>query len=202
MAGAAETNVVRFAISFLAVCLAATLGRGNPANQNPNSTIRIESSESALPGFQESIAENIRNAMRGAVQVVETRHDGAAGSADGGAVVLGTNEVAITIDFESVVATNAIPTAEIAADMKRATVHAALLQPVEASRDEIRRELWLRRIEKQTLFVASRMMGKASCVFPLCVMNPEDNIDAIDMKARDYCPPCMLEMGALLGWRD
>ncbi len=79
-------------------------------------------------------------------------------------------------------------------------VWAACLKPEEEAGDPGADGVWLARIQKQTLFVAARLMGKIECPFWLCVMHADETIEDVDFKARGFCPPCRERMGTLVGF--
>ena len=81
-------------------------------------------------------------------------------------------------------------------------VWASCLKPVAEAGDADADGVWLARIQKQTGFVAARLLGHHECPFWLCVMHTDASMDDLDSKARGLCPPCLDEMRSRLGLPD
>lgn len=51
-------------------------------------------------------------------------------------------------------------------------------------------ETYLRRLEKESLFRVGKQLGLPPCTFLWCAMYPAFDLQELDQKARDLCPPC------------
>jgi predicted Zn-dependent protease len=116
-----------------------------------------------------------------------------------------SNAVTVRIvvdDAKGSVATN-WPPWELCPGQKCGVVHALALRP--SPRDvgvAGGTNLWIPRIQVETAFVAARLLGEPVCTFPLCVMHGDRNLQDVDFKARNFCPPCYEKMRKLLGLPD
>lgn len=81
-------------------------------------------------------------------------------------------------------------------------VWASCLKPSAEAGDADADGVWLARIQKQTAFVAARLLGQHECPFWLCIMHTDETMDDLDSKARGLCPPCRDEMRSRLGLPD
>ncbi|MGD9873405.1 MAG: hypothetical protein AB7T27_03955 [Kiritimatiellia bacterium] len=85
-------------------------------------------------------------------------------------------------------------------DQSVAVINVAALRP-----DPMDAELYGRRIEKQLMSAGGILLGMDICPNPLCALSAYENMERLDAKGRNYCPPCqdrvkkiLQEKGALL----
>ena len=72
------------------------------------------------------------------------------------------------------------------------------LRPNDLSTDD-GKELYMRRIEKQTVAIAGNLLGLDPCPFPLCALRTAETDAELDQKARGLCPPCYCKALQILG---
>jgi hypothetical protein len=112
-----------------------------------------------------------------------------------------SNAVTVCVDFGNPPA-SAGPAWEFKPERRCGAVRVEALKPVEIADPVLRDSTWQLRVQKQTAFVAARLLGKIECPFMLCLMHGDQNMEDLDFKARSMCPPCEEEMLRLLGLPD
>ena len=59
-------------------------------------------------------------------------------------------------------------------------------------------EMYLRRVEKESMRVIGESLGLPECPLPLCAMNQSKTERALDTKGWNLCPPCDVKAQAIL----
>ncbi len=63
------------------------------------------------------------------------------------------------------------------------------------------RETYERRIEKESVSGLATLLSMPPCPFPQCALYQHENVEALDAKGRNLCPPCTEKLQEVVGKR-